>query len=71
MSVIPLHIQRRFEQRWALRFGSLIPDVSKTDRKAHRSTWRGAWQKPKKNPPDRVGGRLFLRLVKSLSEGGK
>ena len=24
MSIIPLHIQRRFEQRWALRFGSLI-----------------------------------------------
>ena len=29
MSIIPLHIQRRFEQRWAVRFGSLIPDVSK------------------------------------------
>ena len=24
MSIIPLHIQRRFEQRWAARFGSLI-----------------------------------------------
>jgi hypothetical protein len=29
MSIIPLHVQRRFEQRWAPRFGSLIPDVSK------------------------------------------
>ena len=29
MSIIPLHIQRRFEQQWAVRFGSLIPDVSK------------------------------------------
>ena len=32
MSIIPLHIQRRFEQRWAVRFGSLIPDVSKSVR---------------------------------------
>jgi hypothetical protein len=24
MSVIPLHLQRRFEQRWAARFGSLV-----------------------------------------------
>jgi hypothetical protein len=31
----------------------------------------GAWQKPKKNPPGCVGGQLFLRLVESLSEGGK
>ena len=29
MSIIPLHIQRRFEQRWADRFGSLVPDVPK------------------------------------------
>ena len=34
MSIIPLHIQRRFEQRWALRFGSLIPDVSKNGSKS-------------------------------------
>lgn len=33
MSIIPLHIQRRLEQRWALRFGSLIPDVSKNESK--------------------------------------
>src|ERR1700681_2615058 len=24
MSIIPLHLQRRFEQRWAARFGSLV-----------------------------------------------
>jgi hypothetical protein len=24
MSNIPLHLQRRFEQRWAARFGSLV-----------------------------------------------
>src|SRR5258705_7377537 len=30
--LIPLHIQRRFEQRSAVRFGSVIPDVSKNVR---------------------------------------
>jgi hypothetical protein len=31
MSIIPLHIQRRFEQRWASRFGSLaMPAAPKT-----------------------------------------
>ena len=30
MSIIPLHIQRRFDERWAARFGSLaIPAVPK------------------------------------------
>jgi hypothetical protein len=24
MSIIPLHLQRRFEQRWAARFGLLV-----------------------------------------------
>ncbi|MDB5574947.1 MAG: hypothetical protein JWR80_123 [Bradyrhizobium sp.] len=24
MSIIPLHLQRRFEQRWAVRFSSLV-----------------------------------------------
>jgi hypothetical protein len=24
MSIIPLHLQRRFEQRWAARFSSLV-----------------------------------------------
>jgi hypothetical protein len=33
MSIIPLHLQRRFEQRWVAQFGSLaIPDVPKTVR---------------------------------------
>jgi hypothetical protein len=31
MSIIPLHLERRFEQRWAARFGSLvIPAVPKS-----------------------------------------
>src|SRR5450755_4920286 len=30
MSIIPLHLQRRFDERWAARFGSLIiPAVTK------------------------------------------
>ena len=30
MSIIPLHIQRRFDERWAARFGSLaMPAVPK------------------------------------------
>jgi hypothetical protein len=24
MSIIPLHLQRRFDERWAARFGSLV-----------------------------------------------
>ena len=56
MSIIPLHTQRRFEQRWVLQFGSLIPDVSKNGSK-------GSLVKAKENPPDCVGGHLFLRLV--------
>jgi hypothetical protein len=29
MSAIPLHLQRRFEQRWAVRFGSPVPTAPK------------------------------------------
>jgi hypothetical protein len=30
MSIIPLHLQRRFDERWAARFGSLvIPAVAR------------------------------------------
>jgi hypothetical protein len=29
MSPIPLHIQRRLEQRWASRFASIAPNASK------------------------------------------
>src|SRR5260221_5409139 len=40
MSIIPLHIQRRFDERWAARFGSLaIPAVPKyIGLKARRAT---------------------------------
>jgi hypothetical protein len=31
------------------------------------ATLRDAWQKPKKNLPDFVGGQLFLRLVEQAT----
>jgi hypothetical protein len=50
---IPLHVQRRFEQRWASRFilrvASNVPNNVGT--KAMPSTGRRARQRPKKNPP--------------------
>jgi hypothetical protein len=50
MSAIPLHLQRRFEQRWAARFGSLvIPAVPKeVGLKGSPSTLRGARQSQRK-----------------------
>jgi hypothetical protein len=53
MGIIPLHLQRRFEQRWAARFGSLvIPAVpKKVGLKGSPVNMRCARQKPKKNPP--------------------
>jgi hypothetical protein len=53
MSIIPLHVQRRFEQRWAARFGSpVIPAVPKNvGLKGAPVKERRAPQKPKKNPP--------------------
>jgi hypothetical protein len=38
MSIIPIHLQRRFEQRWAARFGSLvIPAVPKNASRATKA----------------------------------
>jgi hypothetical protein len=56
MTEIPLYLQRRFEQKWAARFG---PSVTVTppknvEAKAAPATptgRRGLRQKPKKNPP--------------------
>ena len=50
MSIIPLHIQRRFEQRWAARFGSLlIPALPKNvGLKGSLVNMRRARQWPKK-----------------------
>ena len=33
MSLIPLHLQRRFERRWAARFGSLVIPAAPRERR--------------------------------------
>jgi hypothetical protein len=50
MSIIPLHLQRRFEQRWAGRFGSLvIPGAPKNvGLKGSRVSMRRARQSQRK-----------------------
>jgi hypothetical protein len=52
MNIIPLHLQRRFEQRWAAQFGSLaIPVVLKNvGLKGSPVNMRRARRKPQKNP---------------------
>jgi hypothetical protein len=53
MSVIPLHLQRRFEQRWSVRFGSLaivpVPKNRRTERLPGQDAPRAA--KAKEKPP--------------------
>jgi hypothetical protein len=53
MSIIPLHVQRRFELRWATRFGSLvIPPLPKNvGLKGSPVNMRRARKKQKKNSP--------------------
>jgi hypothetical protein len=53
MSTIPLHIQRRFDQRWVAQFGSLvIPTVPKSaGLKASPVNERPVRKGQKKNPP--------------------
>jgi hypothetical protein len=52
MRSVPLHIQRRFEQRWAARFGSLGIRAApkKVGTKGSPVNMR-CRQAPKKNPP--------------------
>jgi hypothetical protein len=58
MSIIPLHLQRRFEQRWAARFGSpAIPAMpKKVGLKGSPVNMRCARQEPKKSPPAECEG---------------
>jgi hypothetical protein len=51
MSIIPLHLQRRFEQRWASRFTQPVASNAPKNvgTKATASTARRPQQKPKKN----------------------
>jgi|ERR1700730_7218245 hypothetical protein len=61
-----LHLQRRFEQRWAARFGSLVipavPKKRRIERPAVNIAPRAA--KPKKNPPVRSEVCLCGRLTR-------
>jgi hypothetical protein len=56
MKIIPLHLQRRFEQRWAARFGSLVNAVApkKVGLKVSPVNTTCTQQKPKKCPPSSV-----------------
>jgi hypothetical protein len=61
MNIIPLHLQRRFEQRWAAQFGSLIiPAVPKNVGLKVRHTLTPCSAKAKKNPAGGVGGPAGL-----------
>ncbi|SHH20316.1 hypothetical protein [Bradyrhizobium erythrophlei] len=62
MSIIPLDLQRRFEQRWAARFGSVvIPAATKNvGLKGPPANMGRALQKPKKNQPGWVGDRALI-----------
>jgi hypothetical protein len=53
MSIVFLHLQRRFEQRWAARFGSLVIRAvpKKVGLKGSPVNMRCARQEPKKDPP--------------------
>jgi hypothetical protein len=56
MSAIPLHLQRRFEQKWATRFGppvtvNLPKNIGAKAAPVTPTGRRGVRQRPKKNPP--------------------
>ncbi len=53
MPIIPLHLQRRFEQRWTSRFTQRVASNAPKNvgTKATPSARRRVGQKPKKNPP--------------------
>jgi hypothetical protein len=53
MSIIPLHLQKRFEQRWAARFGSPVVPAAPKNVRIKKLTVNIAPRaaKPKKTPP--------------------
>jgi hypothetical protein len=52
MSDIPVHLQRRFEQRWAARFGPPAPSTAPKNLDLKRAVHKlPRLQKQKKNPP--------------------
>jgi len=58
VSAIPLHIQKRFEQRWASRFTHRLRQKAPKNvgTKATPSMGRRARQRSKKNPPVEMAG---------------
>jgi hypothetical protein len=52
MSIIPLHLQRRFEERWAARFGSPVIEATPKNvgLKSSPSTLRRARGEAKEKP---------------------
>ena len=67
MSIIPLHIQRRFEQRWAARFSSLVIPGRTKERRIERLTVNiapraaKAKEKPAGVPPGSLVSRGQVR----------
>jgi hypothetical protein len=62
MSIIPLHLQRRFEQRWAAQFGSLVIAARTKERRIEGSpvniARRAAKAKEKPAGTGRSGSRV-------------
>lgn len=59
MSIIPLHLQRRFEQRWASQFGSLTKPLKGSP---VNITPRAAKQKEQPDKPARSEARLLVEM---------
>jgi hypothetical protein len=71
MNGIPLHIQRKFEQRWAGKLASSGASAApkNIDLKGTVNSLRAARQGPKNNPPVRSGGSIAKpELRESLAQ---
>ena len=71
MSGIPLHIQRKFEQRWAAKLASSGASAApkNIDLKGTVNSLRAARQRSKNNPPVRSGGSIAKpELRESLAQ---
>jgi hypothetical protein len=51
MSSIPLHLERRCEQRWAARFAQQAPEPTSEKSEYEKQDQLGAPAKPKGSPP--------------------
>ena len=70
MSGIPLHIQRKFEQRWAAKLASSGASAApkNIDLKGTVNSLRAARQRPKNNPPGSGGSIAKPELRESLAQ---